>query len=782
MAGSEVMMIGSEPRNGGRTKICAGLAVLALSLAAGLLVGPRPGTSQASRNTLPLPSSKVLLQPVPGNPQSTNSFPVTAVFSPDARYLAVLNNGRGSAESGYRQSIAVLDLETSQLSDYPDSRLAVNARQTYFLGLAFSSDGSKLYASVASLSDPTGISAGDTGNGIAVYAFEQGRVSPQGFLKIPLQPLGDRKRLTTAISGLAAEKLIPYPAGIAVVRSGTAGDAGREDRLLVADNLSDDALLLDAASGRIRHRYDLSTGEYVPAAYPYAVAATRDGNTGYCSLWNASEVVELDLRRGGVRRRIELHKPGRAAAAGSHSAALALSPDEKRLYVALANADAVAVVDTAKGTVAGTLSTLLPGQKFAGSYPNALAVSADGRRLFVADASANAVGIYDVSSEAVIGSAQPLGFVPTEWYPTALALKGGDLFVVTGKGHGTGPNNAPEASAALRNQRRRPYIASLIRGSIARLHLNEIENNLTSLTAEVEQTNLMQSQASAIPFHTGSNPIRHAIYIIKENRTYDQIFGDLKRGNGDPSLVMYGEDITPNEHALARQFGILDNFYCSGEVSGDGHVWSTAAITSDYTEKTWQIAYRGKERPYDYEGEVGGGLPLKENIPDVNEPGTGYLWALVSRSGLTHRNYGEFVESVWCDAGTGPLNPMQGTPLYSSGSCPKKFISQGERLPKNVGEPHGSRSPWPWRVPILGKDIATKPELEGSFDPRFADFRLDYPDQLRADEFLNEFETFVRARESRQGKELPQLVILRLPDDHTAGTRPGFPIPGISGG
>ena len=157
----------------------------------------------------------------------------------------------------------------------------------------------------------------------------------------------------------------------------------------------------------------------------------------------------------------------------------------------------------------------------------------------------------------------------------------------------------------------------------------------------------MEGRTGEISFQHGGNPIQHVIYVIKENRTYDQFFGDIREANGDPSLVMYGEDITPNQHKLARQFGILDNFYDSGEVSGDGHVWSTSAITSDYTEKTWQIAYRGKERSYDFDGTVGDIDPLNLGIPDVNDPATGYLWGNLARHNLTYRHYGEFVETVW---------------------------------------------------------------------------------------------------------------------------------------
>ena len=144
------------------------------------------------------------------------------------------------------------------------------------------------------------------------------------------------------------------------------------------------------------------------------------------------------------------------------------------------------------------------------------------------------------------------------------------------------------------------------------------------------------------------------IYVIKENRTYDQILGDLKVGDtkigdGDPSITMYGADITPNEHKLALQFGVLDNFYDSGEVSGDGHLWSTAAITSDYNEKTWQIAYRGKERTYDFQGQNADEYPLEHNLPDIDDPATGYLWDNLARNHVSFRDYGEFVNAEWCN-------------------------------------------------------------------------------------------------------------------------------------
>jgi YVTN family beta-propeller protein len=783
---------------------------------------PRLGSLRAQekpgRREVPLPTSKLLVTPVPGDPQRTSSLPLAAALSPDGRYFAILNDGYGTAESGYNQSIAVLDLETNRLIDYPDARLGQKARQTYFLGLGFSADGHELYASVASLTDFDGAEPGDTGNGIAVYSFEGGKVTPDRFIKIPLQPLGSNQK-TKVSRQLPPGKAVPYPAGLAVITN------GGHEQLLVADNLSDDALLIDASSGDVIRRFDLSRGNDVPASYPYAVAATRDGTRAWVSLWNGSEVDELDLGVGGVARtvpslsptlpsgpgshptasitatrsaemnelgmgrvtrRISLLPPSPATGPGSHPTALVLSPDEKRLYVALANADRVAVIDTASCEVIAWLSTELPGEKYHGTYPNALALNAAGDRLYAADASADAVAVFDVSHLGTSTLADPVaasGFIPTEWYPTALALHGRDLFVVTGKGQGTGPNSAalPPEPGQINPRDKHPYIATLIHGSVARIDLQKAESELARLTAEAVESNRLQAGIEPMRFASGGNPIHHVIYIIKENRSYDQVFGDLKEANGDPSLVMYGEDITPNQHKLARQFGILDNFYVSGEVSGNGHVWSTAAITSDYTEKTWEIDYRGHERLYDYEGVVSNQYPLEEGIPDVDEPSTGYLWGDVARAGLTYRHYGEFVATEWCNDFENPQSPLNGTPPPPGQTCARTFIKPGDPLPPNVGQPHGSPSPWPWPVPIIARDVPTKPELAGHFDPRSADFKLDYPDQLRVDEFLNEFAGFVEARrQGRKSGELPQYVLLRLPDDHTAGTRPGFPKPEAS--
>jgi hypothetical protein len=286
----------------------------------------------------------------------------------------------------------------------------------------------------------------------------------------------------------------------------------------------------------------------------------------------------------------------------------------------------------------------------------------------------------------------------------------------------------------------------------------------------------MRGNGGEIAFGSGANPIKHVIYVIKENRSYDQILGDLGVGDGDPSLTMYGEEITPNEHKLARQFGVLDNFYDSGEVSGDGHVWSMAAITSDYLEQTWQIDYRGNERSYDYEGVVDGRYPLQEHIPDIDDPSTGYLWGNLARHGITYRHYGEFISTKFCSQKATRENPQEGTPLRGGSPCLRNSIKFGEKLPDYLGEPRGGPSPWPWPIPMIAEDVAVKPELVGHFDPRFPDFNLNFPDQLRADEFLNEFDQFVEQR--TEGRDtMPQFILLRLPNDHTSGTKPGIATP-----
>jgi hypothetical protein len=358
---------------------------------------------------------------------------------------------------------------------------------------------------------------------------------------------------------------------------------------------------------------------------------------------------------------------------------------------------------------------------------------------------------------------------------------GGKLYVATDKGKGTGPNNfaqrQTEATKANRIARSFTYIATLLYGSLATLDAAEVEKNLAQLTEATLDSNRMKVADEKIAFAGGAQDrIHHVIYILKENRSYDQILGDLKKdgkpvGNGDASLAMYGEAITPNQHKLALQFGVLDNFFDSAEISGDGHVWSNAAIGTDYLEKTWQQGYRGSQRTYDYEGMVANGYPMLEKIPDVNEPASGYLWGNLAAHGKSYYHFGEYISSTFCNAAK-VSDPTQGA-MLPGGNCPRNAVAPGETFPAEWG---GGVNKWQWEIPLLASNVATKPELVGHFAAEAPDFNLMVPDQIRVEVFLRHLKGWIADKE--KGKDtMPNFILLRLPDDHTAGTRPGGPTP-----
>ena len=750
-------------------------AVSLFALSAFLVVFVIARAADRSRR-INLPTSKALTLPVPGYLARTNSFPATIALSPDGHYAALLNQGYGTQETGARQSIAILDLSNNQLHDFPDDRLSddYSTRQSYFIGLAFSSDGKHLYASMGSITDPTGEKPKSTGNGIAVYKFADGQVTPERFIKIAPQPIAEGKEVAFGVRKTPAGTALPYPAGLAVLR----GPNG--DRLLIANNLSDNAIVLDTGSGKISQSFDLSRDRFIPSAYPYTVIANKAGTKAWVSLWNGDSLAELNLQTGKVARWIELTKTQDSIGSSSHPTAMLLSPEEDILYLALANADSIAAVDLRYGVTYVHYRANLGNS---GSVFQAIALSPDGERLCAASASLDAIAVFQIKNSirppvlARTADATPMGFIPTEWYPSALAIAGNDLLIATAKGEGSGPNNMRGQLKGERKRKEHPYIATLIGGSIARLSLADIDKNLAAYTRQVEEDNLIRSDGGKFEFAGGTNPIRHVIYVLKENRTYDQILGDLPVGDGDASLTMYGAEITPNQHKLALQFGVLDHFYDSGEVSGDGHLWSTASTTSDYNEKTWPIGYRSNERTYDSGGSVAEELPLERGIPDVDDPATGFLWDDLARRGLTYRIYGEFIAAVWCK-NEKANSPKERRPSPSSATCAVAEISKGESLPPNVGNPRGGPSPWPWAIPQMKRMRPTKAALREHYDPQFPDFNTDYPDQLRADEFLREFDEFVKAKGT--AKELPQFTLLYLPDDHTGGTRPGKPTPQAS--
>ena len=729
-----------------------------------------------------LPSSKQLIGETPGAPQRINGLPISMAISLDGRSVVTVNAGYGTFESQYDQSLSVLDTQTGVLADFPDPRTAPRNKQTLYSGLAFSGDGSHIYVSMASMSDPKGEGPGDTGSGIVVYRFAAGKIAPERLIPLPVMqlPPGRKTRLP---GGSESDQGVPYPASIVVL-----GAAGHE-KLLVAENLSDDAVLLDVATGAVEKRFDLSESDAVPATYPIAAAVTRDEKRAFVALWNASEIVELDLARGTVARKLALLKPPSPIAPGTHPCAFAFSPAQKTLYVALSNRDAVAAVNVGVGqfSVKGYFDTRLPGQSYFGAEPVAITLNGDGSRLYAANMGTDSVAVFDTGKltprAAKNGMVEPDGYIPTEWMPMSMAFlsspAGGKLYLTTAKGKGTGPNNflprRVETAPSI-NARANAYIATLLYGSLATLDEQEIASHLADWTATVLASNRMKAEQEKIAFAGGSNRIRHIIYIIKENRTYDQVLGDLARdgkpvGDGDPKWAMYGASVTPNEHKLALQFGVLDNFFDSGEVSGDGHVWSTAAIGTDYLEKTWPHNYRGTQRTYDYEGVVANGYPLLQKIPDVEEPASGYLWGNLAAHGKTYYHFGEFISTTFC--GQAAVADSSLGAMLAGPSCARKAVAPGDPLPAEWG---GGVNKFSWPIPLIASNTATKPELVGHFAPEAPDFNLMVPDQIRVQVFLRHLKQWIADRE-RGDDTMPSFITLRLPDDHTAGTRTGGPTP-----
>lgn len=754
------------------------------ALACAALVAAVSSPSQS----IDLPTSKQIVRPVPGAPKRLNNLPMSIAVSPDKRWVVTVNAGYGSYESGYAQSLAVTEVATGKVTDFPDARMVLGNRHSLYSGLAFSPDGKHVYATVGSTSDPDGKRLGDLGNGIVVYSFADGAIKPQRVISIPVQQLG-AGRETRLLTGAPGTKAVPFPAALAVV-------PGSSEKLLVADNLSDDALLVDVTSGKVEKRFDLSENDAVPSVYPVGAAVTADGSRGFVTLWNGSEVVEIDLQRGAVSRKLALLKPLLATAAGTHPSDVKISPDGNTLYVALTNRDAVTAIDIAANhfEIKGYYDTRLPGQTYFGAEPESIALSDDGSRMYVANAMSDAVSIYDthkLTAKAVKdGFVEPIGFFPTEWMPMSLAQVRGRLFIATAKGKGPGPNNfaqkpSPFPKGMTLGKRPMTYILSLMNGSMAVVDAAKMEHDLKAYTSEVLEANRMKSAQAVLPFAEGKNPIKHAIYIIKENRTYDQVMGDLQKdgkpvGNGDPSLAMYGSEVTPNQHLLALQFGVLDNFYDSGEVSGQGHTWSTTAMGSDYLDKTIQSNYGRGQRTYDYEGVVADGFPILQKIPDVNEPAGGYIWANLASHGKSLYHFAEFIASTFCSANKRAVldqsDSQAGPMLRDAKVCDTPTILPGKQIPAFWG---GGTNAYQWPIPVLAKNTPTKPELVGHFAPEYPDFNLLIPDQIRFEVFKRHFEDWVKERAT--GKDtMPDFLMVRMGNNHTRGTAPGGPMPKAS--
>ena len=442
-----------------------------------------------------------------------------------------------------------------------------------FFGAAFSPDGHRLC-----------VSGGNT-DMLFVYAWKDGAATLENKFELA-------KAKTKDGTGTS------YPAGLAFAPDGKF--------VYVAENVGDRLAVVNVETGEVVQRF--STDHY-----PYDVVLTTDGSV-FVSAWGGSTLSQFRALADGTLAylgRIEV---------GRHPSALAARGT--RLYVTLAGSDRVAVVDTKLRKVARYLHDAAPGAPPEGSTPNGVALTADGKRLLVAEADNNAVAVFDTAVGKLLGR------VPADWYPTAVAETSGELLIVSGKGHGTHAN--PDGPVPLTNwpdEKPRAYALGQLSGTLRVLPASIPPAQLASFSERVAAANNWRRKTAAGRYP----PFRHVVYIIKENRTYDQVLGDIKEGDGDPSLVYFPDiSITPNHHALARRFGLFDRFFVNAEVSSQGHIWSTAAYVTNYGEKVVPSGYAGKRA--DVDGE------------ESDEPERGFLWTLATREGISFRDYGEMVK------------------------------------------------------------------------------------------------------------------------------------------
>jgi DNA-binding beta-propeller fold protein YncE len=608
------------------------------------------------------------LRPV-GTQIPVGDFPVNLALHPGGKYAAVLHCGYSQHE------IVLLDLTRRTIASRTNLAEA-------FYGLTFSRDGSQLFCSGASAET------------IQVFDFADGALTEA--VALPLRDA--KKRGIPAGIAVSADARTFFAANvwghsISRVRLDRGGKA-TTDELLLLDHAALEpvkpAPTTDDPSITKRANQLLDTTD-PDSPFPYACVLDEKRSRLYVSLWAQAAVAVIDT---------ETFKVVGCWQTEAHPNEMLLSKDGKRLYVANANHNTVSVLDvTADGRSIETLLAELQPDAPPGNTPNSLAFSPDGNRLFVANANINTVAVFDISKP---GKSRSAGFIPVGWYPTSVRVSqdGRTLYVVNGKGETSKPNPLGPQPGKKATPGVKQYIGELMNGTVSIIPLPE-EGKLDAQLAawstlayqcmpeSARKIAAMPADGNPIPRKIGdSSPIKYILYIIKENRTYDQVLGDVKGGNGDPGLCLFPEKITPNQHALARDFVLLDNFYVESEVSADGHEWTMGAYATDFVEKNWPLSYgHNKSGKYAYPSE--GGFPIAR-------PAGGYLWDRAAQSGVSFRSYGEWVANG-----------------------------------KKPGDPA----------------VAKASSLEGHFDPLFRSFDMDYPDVKRAEHFLGELARFEKEGE-----------------------------------
>ncbi|MDB5063281.1 MAG: hypothetical protein JWP67_3124 [Mucilaginibacter sp.] len=509
-------------------------------------------------------------------------LPLNMQLSASGKLLAVTNNGQST------QSLQLIDPRSEKLLDQTELGKS-------WYGIAFSRDESKLYAS------------GGNDNVILTFNITNNKLGKPDTIKL----------------GLPWPKNKIGPTGIAVNKANT--------RLYNVTKEDSTLYIIDPNKGSILNKVKLS-------AEAYSCILSPDEKTVYISLWGGDKVAFYNTETQKLS----------SINAGSHPNELLLNKKGTLLFVANANDNSVSIINTATRKTIEVVATALYPTKLTGSTTNGFALSANEKTLYIANADNNCLAVFDVSKP---GSSQSRGFIPVGWYPTNVKMLGNKILVSNGKGFTSmanpkGPqpvkktDNSGYQTGAINS--REQYIGGLFKGTLSFIDVPD-DIKLKAYTKQVYANTPFNNKIAALaPGEAGNpiprkkgdvSPIKHVFYIIKENRTYDQVMGDVAAGNGDTSLCIFGKKVTPNLHAIANEFVLLDNFYVDAEVSADGHNWSMAAYATDFVEKTWPTSYGNRGGTYDFEG-----------TRKAAYPRDGFIWDYCKRAGVTYRTYGEFAE------------------------------------------------------------------------------------------------------------------------------------------
>lgn len=600
-----------------------------------------------------------------GSQTTLQDLPLAVVPSPDGKMLLVSNDGQGSS-SPYNQSVQVVDPNTSKVTQ----TIEYTSPAAVFYGLAFSPDGQHAYAS------------GGGSEVIHTYSVSGGQLTEGAPLNLPkTNPSGGSVNM--------------FPAGLQVTPDGK--------RIVVADHLADAMSVIDIGTGTVN---TASVGHT-----PLGVALSPDGTTAWVANQGGNTVSVVDVSGASpvVTGTITV---------GTHPNGETLDASSGLLYVANGDSDQVSVINTAARAVVNTFDLAPYSHANAGTTPEGLSLSPDHSTLYVANAGNNDVAVIDLAQSRI------RGLIPTGWYPTSVVSTASKLFVTNGKGLGAGPNNGPgypdpEHSTQSASQ----YPASMMLGTLSTVGLPIAQDPLSHDTKQVTDNDGFNNPKSNPAL---TQPIQHVIYVVRENRTFDQEFGSLGKGNGDASLNLFGDDSAPNSRNLERNFTTLDNFYADAEVSAQGWNWDVAANSNPFSEQEYNANYSGRNGPYPSESNDPAIAP-NANVNDA------YIWDRLHDSNISFRNYGFY-----------------------------------------VGQNSG------------GQYVAGDPVLNANTDHTYPGFNLNCPDapgtfpamsttacgpQPRINLWQSEFNSYVA------NNDLPTVEFVRLPNDHTNGTAKNKPTP-----